>query len=396
MLAEVDIGGQTGPGGAVLTWSPMRAEVRLVDPGAVAGPVPVTVRARSTAAGGDLRFGSSVTSTKAADLSLALPVDGSPTPFYVAGRFGRPSSAAGDVAIEVVDAGSGAVLSSTAVMVRIRKNAVALSEAERSRFLVALNRINNKGAGTFAGLRLVHYEKGIREAHYQDGFLPWHRAYLLDLERQLQLIDSSVALPYWRFDQPAPRLFSQAFMGIPDPSNGTVVLSSDNPLQEWFTDGKVGFDRRPRFNTQTSPASGDFPVMSEALTLAKGELGDLFARFRTMEGSPHGAAHNSFNGYLTLLDMAVRDPLFFMLHAIVCGQSGSGSRTDSIQTASRRSRHRDTGARAATPGSAITSKTRCGRGTASPEASVRILPRADRCPDRRQRRHRVRRRRFVR
>lgn len=316
MLAELDIEGQAGPD-IVLTWSPVRVEVRLVDPGVVTGPVPVTVRARSTAAGGDLLFGSSVSTTTDARLSLALPVDGSPTPFYVAGRFGRPSSAAGDVAIEVVDAGAVVVLSSTAVMVRIRKNAVALGEAERGRFLATLRKLNNNGAGRFAGFRLVHFEQGILEAHYEEGFLPWHRAYLLDLERELQLIDPSVALPYWRFDQPAPRLFSQAFMGIPDPTTGAVMLSADNPLQHWWTDGRVRFDRRPRFNTQTSPASGDDPVVSEALTLARGEPGDLYARFRRIEGSPHGAAHNSFSGDLTSLDMAVRDPLFFMLHANV-------------------------------------------------------------------------------
>ena len=256
MRAELDFGGQADPGGIVLTWSPIPVGVRIVDPGAAAGPVSVTVRARSKASGGDLVFGSSVASTKASKLILALPVDGSPTPMFVAGRFGRPSSSPGDVTIEVVLSASGAVLSATPVMVRIRKNAVALSAAERGRFLVALKKINNKGAGTFAGLRLVHYEKGIYEAHFADGFLPWHRAYLLDLERQLQLIDSTVALPYWRFDEPAPRLFSRAFMGRPDPTTGTVILNSDNPLQDWFTDGRVGIDRRPKFNTQTSKASG--------------------------------------------------------------------------------------------------------------------------------------------
>ena len=48
------------------------------------------------------------------------------------------------------------------------------------------------------------------EAHGFSAFYPWHRAYLLDLERELQNIDPSVSLPYWRFDQPAPGLFTPA------------------------------------------------------------------------------------------------------------------------------------------------------------------------------------------
>jgi hypothetical protein len=103
----VTILGQTGPGGIFLTWSPLRADIRLVDPGAATAAVAVTIRARSTASGGDLVFGTSATSTTAGDVSLTVPLDGSPTSFFVAGRVGRPSSAASDVAIEVIATGSG-------------------------------------------------------------------------------------------------------------------------------------------------------------------------------------------------------------------------------------------------------------------------------------------------
>ena len=51
------------------------------------------------------------------------------------------------------------------------------------------------------------------EEHFGPQFLPWHRAYLLDLERQLQAIDPSVSMHYWRFDEPAPNVFTKLFMG---------------------------------------------------------------------------------------------------------------------------------------------------------------------------------------
>ena len=60
----------------------------------------------------------------------------------------------------------------------------------------------------------MHTNVSSPQAHGAPGFLPWHRAYILDLERELQAIDPSVALPYWRFDRPAPNLFTLDFFEI--------------------------------------------------------------------------------------------------------------------------------------------------------------------------------------
>jgi tyrosinase len=195
------------------------------------------------------------------------------------------------------------------VMVRIRKNADTLKPAERDRFVAALARLNDQGRGRFADFRNMHTWESDPEAHRRPGFLPWHRAYLLDLERELQAIDPSVALPYWRFDQPAPKLFTREFIGVSD-SLGTVRFSATNPLQFWVTDGVQGINRRPRFDTATQPAN----VISEAQTLA---LGTTYPGFRRMEGNPHGFAHTSFGGSIADIGTAARDPLFFLLHCNV-------------------------------------------------------------------------------
>ena len=93
------------------------------------------------------------------------------------------------------------------------------------RFLSAFAVLNN---GLFHALRAVHTELTTDEAHGRQGFYPWHRAYLLDLERELQKIDPSVALPYWRFDQPAPGLFTTDYFGAPGPG-GWVRASRLQP-----------------------------------------------------------------------------------------------------------------------------------------------------------------------
>jgi tyrosinase len=150
------------------------------------------------------------------------------------------------------------------------------------------------------------------EAHGRAGFLPWHRAYLLDLERELQLIDPSVTLPYWKFDEPAPNLFTRAFIGDPN-RLGRVRFVPGNPLEFWATDGVAGIERSPFFDTDTSPAF----VISEEATLLLGGPQNLYAEFRDMEGDPHGFAHTSFGGSISQIDTAAKDPLFFLLHVNV-------------------------------------------------------------------------------
>src|SRR5262249_51647375 len=198
---------------------------------------------------------------------------------------------------------------------RIRKNANTLTTGERDRFVSAFAQLNSQGLGRFADFRNMHTNVSSPQAHGAPGFLPWHRAYLLDLERELQAIDPSVALPYWRFDQPAPNLFNPNFIGVSD-SNGTVSFAATNPLQFWVTDGIPGIARRPKFDTGSERANDGLgnAVLSERQTLA---LGRQYAVFREMEADPHGSAHTSFGGFISSIPTAAKDPLFFLLHANV-------------------------------------------------------------------------------
>ena len=55
-------------------------------------------------------------------------------------------------------------------------------------------------------------------------------------QRELQIIDRSVSLPYWRFDQPAAALFTPDFLGkgvVQGPGTSAVVFSATNPLRFW-------------------------------------------------------------------------------------------------------------------------------------------------------------------
>jgi tyrosinase len=311
MIVELQINNSTSADARFLGWVPSPCRIRVTNPSGTTGSsVSLQLIGKTAVGGGQVVFRKGTSGALAANIIVTVPTDGGTVPFFAAGKFGQPSSSNGDVAIEVR---SGATLvTSVPVMVRIRKNANNLSTAERDRFVAAFAKLNNQGLGRFKDFRDMHVSVSLSQAHGAPGFLPWHRAYLLDLERDLQAIDPSVCLPYWRFDRPAPNLFTRDFFGESD-QNGAVQFSATNPLQFWRTDGQLGVNRLPSFPTSAAPAG----LLNEAQTLALGGASRTFGLFRQMEGNPHGSAHVSFDGSIDDPATAPKDPLFFLLHCNV-------------------------------------------------------------------------------
>jgi tyrosinase len=308
MNVELQINNSTASDARFVTWAPSPCRIRVTDPtGANTPTVSVNIAGKSAANGGVVRFRNGTTGAFASTLTLTVPTNGTTVPFFTAGTFGQPSTNSGDVKIEARVGNT--LVGSAELMVRIRKNASKLTNGERDRFIAAFAKLNNQGLGRFSDFNNMHKNPNLSQAHFAPGFLPWHRAYLLDLERELQAIDPSVALPYWRFDQPAPNIFTRDFLGESD-ANGTVKFRNGNPLEFWKTDTNIGISRTPDFPTSQAPPN----PMNEADTL---ELGAQFRTFRGMEGDPHGLAHTSFGGFIHDPATAAKDPLFFLLHCNV-------------------------------------------------------------------------------
>ena len=309
MNVELQINNSSDVNARFVTWAPSSCRVRVTNPAGAAGPtVSVRLAGASAAGGGAIVLRKGTTGGFSSSVTVSVPTNGSSVVFFLAGKFGKASVSNGDVALDARV--GGAVVGSVPLMVRIRKNATKLTTAERDRFIAAFAQLNNQGAGRFQDFRDMHRtQASLNQAHGFAAFLPWHRAYLLDLERELQALDPSVALPYWRFDQAAPNLFSPDFFGTSD-QVGTVSFSASNPLRFWVTDGIPGVKRRPLFDTAQAPGG----LRTEAQTLA---IGTAYSQFRTMEGDPHGLAHTSFGGSIQTPATAPKDPLFFLLHCNV-------------------------------------------------------------------------------
>jgi tyrosinase len=299
---------------AFVTWRPVEVKLKAASVPAGVPEVPVRVSCKSAAGGGKLVFGNVLTHQGSATLDVSLPASGAAMSIWVGGEFPAASKKHGDVVVEVRAQPGGELLGSHPTMVRVRKNANALTTAERDRFLAALATLNGGGSGAFRNFRDMHVAGAPdQEAHGGPGFLPWHRVYLLDFERELQAINAEIALPYWRFDKPAAKVFSRDFMGVGQ--GGYAQFAASNPLRNWVATGSVGVQRGSGVGPQTTPA-----LNTEAQTLALGgptATAD-YRFFRDMQFDPHGAAHMAHvSGWITNPATAPRDPLFFLLHCNV-------------------------------------------------------------------------------
>lgn len=288
-----------------VVYTPVICTLRRTDGQPGASAEIIQLRNNNTQQGGQLMFYANLTSPASDTLDVQVPGDGSTVSFYIGGKFNATSTNYNDAAINFRFNGQSRLI--VRFTVRARKNANNLTALERDKFLNAFVKVVQDGI--YKKFLDMHNEAVSSEIHNRAAFLPWHRMYLLDLERHLQLYDRSVSIPYWDFQAPAPNVFTLDFMGVPaSGSVGQLQFSPTNPLNNWYLENLPTLARIPRFNAQQDRAI----VEARSTTLARQPGFNSFAR---MEGNPHGNSHTSFTGPINFAPTAPQDPLFFMLHS---------------------------------------------------------------------------------
>ena len=251
-----------------------------------------------------------------------------------------------DAVMEIVtDNAAHTVLCREGAMVRIRKNANFLTAEEKTRYISAVYKLNetyNKYASFFNAHRA--HETGLYDrfemhsrfalddpdhavpVYNNSSFLPWHRAFLVHFERNLQAIDPSVTVPYWKYDKPAPNIFATDFMGFTPGASVNATFNASDDLNTWpdpETATSSGIPRQPRYDQTASSPAGPFlvpggagPAEDECTTLA---TGNLFAQLSNpFEKNSHGPAHfktGQTGSWINDFDLSVKDPLFFLIHS---------------------------------------------------------------------------------
>lgn len=206
---------------------------------------------------------------------------------------------------------------------RVRKEIRELSQRELSDFVTALSILHaqpkndTSEVSKYEAYAELHSDNK-QYAHFRAEFLPWHRIFLRDLEKELQAINPNIMLPYWDWslDSVEPHkspVLSRQYFG------GNGLKSQDNclrsgPFSNWEMSYptphclKRDFDEGDQVSAFSSPES-------IVLDLEENRFSDFSYQVEIKHGSPH-VNIGGFKGDLFPM-YSPNDPIFFLHHTFM-------------------------------------------------------------------------------
>ena len=170
-----------------------------------------------------------------------------------------------------------------------RKDQAKLTATERARFLCAFDVLNANG--TLGQFVEVHGQS-IHHMHHTLRFLPWHRVFLVRLERALRAIHPDVSIPYWDWTKPGEQSFPSWLAGVLP----TVITPSST----------VTVTRAPGTSANLATIASNTPT---ALSQTS------FNSFTGALEAIHDSVHVWVGGSMGSIPTAPADPIFWMHHA---------------------------------------------------------------------------------
>jgi hypothetical protein len=141
--------------------------------------------------------------------------------------------------------------------------------------------------------------------------MPWHRAFLWKFERELQVYNGNVTLPYWNwaYDSQDPlksEIFQLQFLGLRSPREGDCAWLVKHPTVHCL---------KRAYNETNFGSFYSWPALLNLL-----EWNARFSTFSSaLEGVPHGNVHVLIGGNGG--DMSTmhspNDPIFWLHHAFI-------------------------------------------------------------------------------
>jgi tyrosinase len=169
-----------------------------------------------------------------------------------------------------------------------RKDQLAMTDTEKSRFLCALTMIHNDG--TLGQLVDIHGEMHMQ--HTSARLLPWHRIFLYLFEEALRNYHPDVCIPYWDWTNPDEQHFPDWLAGVLP-----TVVTPTQTIQVIRSPGsEVGL---------ASIAAGTPSAMAKT----------SYATFSSPINTIHGSVHIWVGGTMSDAAVSPADPVFWMHHA---------------------------------------------------------------------------------
>ncbi|MEA3410856.1 MAG: tyrosinase family protein [Pseudomonadota bacterium] len=212
----------------------------------------------------------------------------------------------------------------------IRKDANSLTSAERTELVDAIKVL--KAEGVYDQFVLRHANTPMGDIHRCPAFLPWHRRFIWDLERELQRVsgNTDLGLPYWNWPvggADASMWENDLLGGDGDPITG-VVLSGPFREGEWTivnSSGSAAGSLTRAFGTNGFATLSTQADIEQVLAVTPYDsppwLAGSAPSFRDqVEGWTGPNLHNRGHVWVggSMLPMtSPNDPVFFMHHCMV-------------------------------------------------------------------------------
>jgi hypothetical protein len=202
-----------------------------------------------------------------------------------------------------------------------RKEILEMTSSEWARYAGALDTLRRNGVYT-KYVQIHSTFKG--QAHGGCFFLPWHRQFLFEFERELNKVAPGVTIPYWDWTKTSPRTGEAIFNAFTnDPvwdraGGGAGNAPIPGPFfRNWFADGRTCLRDffQNRGNVGGQGISWTFSSSQQIARLAAGR--DPFSTFSNVLELSHGTVHVAVGGTMSIVATSPTDPIFYSHHAYV-------------------------------------------------------------------------------
>lgn len=186
-------------------------------------------------------------------------------------------------------------------------------------FINALQRLNQQkdpnGDSVIDRFTKIHLEIG-KNAHGTPAFLPWHRYFIREFEKELQKVDSSIMIPYWDWSVESQNpqnsiVFSEAYFG--GNSAGSAGCLQNSSFASW----NVKYPTPHCLRRSFSNGNGIGAFYATEIIQSMVRSSTSYASFESVfEAGPHGTVHANIGGDMAQME-SPNDPIFWLHHAYV-------------------------------------------------------------------------------